>query len=451
MLSPTPPHGTAVRDSFLATVICADLIAPTQLARAEATIPADAETPADAARALVAAGLLTQFQADQLVAGRTDGFHLGAYIVLEQLGRGTRGRVYRAKHRTMNRPVAIKVLSSEFTRSSTAQDAFQREARAAGQLNHPNVVTTYDANEHAGRLYLVLELVDGPNLETLVRERGPLPVVEVCQLVRQIAAGLDHAHSKGMIHHEIKPANLLVTRPSTAVPESVVKIADFGIAKLQPAHGTTLLPGVGLPVSADYLSPEQAHSPRTSDPRADLYSLGAVMYFLLTGQPPFPDGAPDQKLRRHLREQPAQIERLRPDVPPAVAALLHQLLAKQPDARPSAAVVIERLDGLAAAAEAVCFDLPSGQSGQYSVANTQFSTSYPIPESSPWEQITTPPEGSLEVTPVAPSRPAKARSLPTPVLLHKPGTPGWVVGALALGMLLACMAGIAVLVNVMGK
>jgi serine/threonine-protein kinase len=458
MLVPTPTHGTAVRDSFLATALAADLIAPAQLVRAEAAVPADAQTPADAARALVSAGLLTNFQAERLVAGRTDGFHLGPYVIQDEIGRGAAGRVYRAKHRTMNRQVAIKVLASELTRTTAARQAFRREARAAAQLNHPNLVTAYDANEHAGRFYLVLELVDGPDLEALVRERGPLPVAEACDLIRQAAAGLDHAHARGLVHGAIKPANLHVSRPSRSVPESVVKIVDFGIAGLQPPSGNTPLPD-GLVGAADYVAPEQARDPRTADHRADLYSLGAVMYFLLTGRPPFPGGAAKQKVRGHLTGEPGRIERVRPDVPPPVAALLHQLLAKRPDARPaSAAEVVVRLEGRGAVGEAVCFDLPT-QSGQHSFASRPTSCGYPIPAiepavvpagaSSPWEQITTPTEGSLELTPVI-TRGARPVVQPTARVRTK-GVPAWRLGLLALGILMTCMTAIALLVRTMGR
>src|SRR5262249_1728951 len=253
---------------------------------------------------------------ERLVAGRTDGFHLGAYIIQEEIGHGTTGRVYRAKHRTLNRLVAVKVLAPELTRTTAAQEAFRRGARAAAQLNHPNIVTTYDANEHAGRCYLVLELVDGPDLEALVRERGPLPVAEVCDLVRQIAVGLDHAHARGTARGNRKPANLVVPRPSKTVPESVVKTSDFGAARRAPA-------------AADYLAPEQAQHP-SADHRTDLYSLGAVMYFLLTGKPPFAGGTAEQKIRRHPRERPGRIDRPRPGVPPPVAALGHPPLAQGP-------------------------------------------------------------------------------------------------------------------------
>ena len=153
MTSPAPsvsaPTAIGVR-AFLAALRSAELFAPMQLTRVEAAVPPDAATPADAARALVAAGFLTQFQAERLLAGKTDGYHLGPYVILEQVGRGTVGRVFKARHRTMNRPVAVKVVAAELTRTAAERRAFQAEVRAAAQLNHPNIVTAYDANELAG-------------------------------------------------------------------------------------------------------------------------------------------------------------------------------------------------------------------------------------------------------------------------------------------------------------
>ena len=144
MSSSTPTTSTTTSAGvrgFLAALRTADLFAPMQLARAEAAVPADAATPADAAGALVASGFLTQFQAERLLAGKTDGFHLGPYVILEQVGRGTVGRVYKARHRTMNRPVAVKIVAAELTRTATDRQAFQKEVRSAAQLNHPNIVT----------------------------------------------------------------------------------------------------------------------------------------------------------------------------------------------------------------------------------------------------------------------------------------------------------------------
>src|SRR4051794_31260047 len=165
MTAPAPP--LADRAAFLNAVAAAGLLAPGPLAKAAAALPPDAAAPR-VAEHFVQAGLLTRFQADRLLAGRTDGFVLGQYVILEQVGRGAMARVYKARHRAMNRPVAVKVLSPQLTRTPQARLAFDREVRAAAQLNHPNVVTAYDENEVGDRSYLVLEYVDGPTLDALV-------------------------------------------------------------------------------------------------------------------------------------------------------------------------------------------------------------------------------------------------------------------------------------------
>ncbi|MBA4187295.1 MAG: hypothetical protein C0467_04670 [Planctomycetaceae bacterium] len=373
---PSAPASTA-REKFLAAVRTANLFAPMQLAKVEAAVPASVATTTDAARALIAAGHLTKFQAERLLAGKTDGFHLGPYVILDQVGRGPMGRVYKARHQTMNRPVAVKVLSANLTDTAAARQAIQQEVRAAAQLNHPNIVTAYDANEIGERFYLVLELVDGPNLETLVKERGPLPISEACELLWQAAAGLEHAHSRKMLHRDIKPTNLLVSRPSKTSPEHLLKIADFGIAKFSPSAETlanTPSPGSWLG-TADYVAPEQTNHPQLADKAADLYSLGAVVYFLLTGQPPFPGGTAEEKAKRHLWEEPARLELIRPDTPPALAMLVHQMLAKHPAHRPgSAAEVVARIESLLSSfGDAISFDLPASNGGSYSFAGGHLS------------------------------------------------------------------------------
>ena len=458
-MSPTitlPSH----RVALLAAVEASGLLTPAQFAKAAAALPPDAATAVAVAAALVAAGHLTRFQADRLLAGRTDGFVLGQYVVLDQVGRGAMGRVYKAKHKSMNRLVALKVLSPDATRTAAAREGFQREVRAAARLNHPNIVTAYDANEVGDRFYLVLEYVDGPNLDTLVRGRGPLPVGEACEMVRQAACGLQHAHELGMVHRDVKPANLLAAQPSRAMPGCVVKIADFGIARVAPpSPGPAAAGRGGLLGTADYVAPEQAHDPRTADHRADLYALGGVFYFLLTGRPPFPDGDAADKVRRHLLEQPVPVNRRRPDVPPAVAEIVHRLLAKDPNARyQSAAAVASRLDVLAAAAVAaddpaglVSFDLPAVQSGQYSFTAGFLSGLHPVPaaDTSPWAQLTddatqaaigTMPH-ALELTPVAvrtgKRKPARAR-------------PVWTLAAVCGGLFVLAVA-VAVVVLRTGK
>jgi serine/threonine-protein kinase len=482
-MTPSAPAANAVRETFLAAVRAAELFTPAQLARAEAAVPADVSSPADAARALVSANLLTKFQAERLLAGKTDGYHLGPYVILDQLGRGPTGRVYKARHRTMNRPVAVKVLAAELTRTAADRQAFQNEVRAAAQLNHPNVVTAYDANELAGRFYVVVEFVDGPDLASLVKERGPLPVAEACELARQAAAGLDHAHGRGMVHRDLKPTNLLVARPKkqesgdrkqeTAGGREVdrsslspvpcplspdLKISDFGLAKLSAA-ALVRTPMPGTEAVADYVAPEQAHHPALADHRADLYSLGAVLYFLLTGRPPFAGGTLEEKVRRHLWEEPPRLELVRPDVPPALAVLIRQLLAKNPAHRPGAAAeVADRLAAIGAGfGDAVCLDLPAHAapypqavgplSAVHAVSSPHAVAPTPLPaETSPWEQMA----GAASAEEPEVEGPRRAGRTRRSRRGRNAGMPPWMVAGLAVAFLGLCLA-VAVIVKVVAK
>jgi hypothetical protein len=316
----------------------------------EAAVAALPET--DGARALVrglvAGGLLSRFQARQLLAGKASRLTLGAYCLVEPLGRGGAGRVYRAVHRTMAREVAIKVILRRVLKQSGDLDPFMREVRAAAQLQHPNIVTAYDAARSRGLHFLVMEYVAGPSLQALVKERGPLPVALACELMRQAAAALQHAHEKGVVHRDIKPANLLIAspgassaeagaddpaRPSPAARGPLLKVADFGLARLHQGAG----PGMAETISADpgtvlgtldYISPEQANSIHDTDIRSDLYSLGCTFYYALTGRVPFPSDTPMAKLLNHLTAEPPPLEALRPDAPAAVAAIYRRLLFK---------------------------------------------------------------------------------------------------------------------------
>ncbi|MFL5338911.1 MAG: serine/threonine-protein kinase, partial [Gemmataceae bacterium] len=257
------PTSTVNRDQFLARLRESGLLPPDQFAPVY-DIAASTDRGRVLARALVERGLLTRFQAEMLLAGRTDGFVLGQYRILDQIGRGGMGRVFKAEHQTMNRVVALKVLSGSLMRTDRAKQLFQREVRAAARLTHPNIVTAYDANQLGDRRYLVMEYVDGPNLQELVQERGPLPVGQACEFVRQAALGLQYAHELGMVHRDIKPANLLVQRVAPS-GDCVVKILDFGLARLYAANSDELqnsdsLPAVEAAVmgTPDFLSPEQA-------------------------------------------------------------------------------------------------------------------------------------------------------------------------------------------------
>ncbi len=286
------------------------------------------------ARFLVTEGLLTKFQAELLLAGRTSGFLLGQYRILEPIGQGGMGRVFKAVHQTMNRVVALKVLAPQQMNTERARELFKREVRAAGHLMHPNVVTAYDASCAEGRHYLAMEYVDGPNLERLVKDRGPLPAGLACEIVRQAANGLQYAHEMGMVHRDIKPGNLLAQHGPTPLSPLVVKILDFGLARLQPAvagmrsEGTILTVDNTVMGTPDYLSPEQSRNLHRVDIRADLYSLGCTFYYLLTGQVPFPGGTSLEKLVRHTAEEATPLEAYRPDLPAAVAAVVRRLMAK---------------------------------------------------------------------------------------------------------------------------
>jgi serine/threonine protein kinase len=302
------------------------------------------------ARALVQLGLLTKFQAELLLVGRTNGFVLGQYRILDQLGQGGMGRVFKAEHATMGRTVAIKVLAPQHTKTEKARQLFMREVRAAGKLMHPNIVTAHDANEADGRHYLVMEYIDGPNLDQLVRENGPLPVGQACDIVRQAASGLQCAFEHGMVHRDIKPSNLLLQRIGNTLSSGyLVKILDFGLARLgdcEQGIGNLVSEARSAPLrqkapdlvagnntlmgTPDYLSPEQARNLHMVDIRSDLYSLGCTFYFLLTGQVPFPGGTTLEKLTRHTQEEPVAIEQSRPDIPQQVADIVRCLMAKEP-------------------------------------------------------------------------------------------------------------------------
>ncbi|QJW97716.1 protein kinase domain-containing protein [Frigoriglobus tundricola] len=257
------------------------------------------------------------------------------YQVLERIGEGGMGVVYRAEHRVMGRVVALKVLGSEVTRNPTAVDRFRREVRLAARLHHAHIVTAFDADEAGGLHFLVMEFVDGVSLEKRVRDRGPLPVGLACEYVRQAAVGLQHAHDKGMVHRDIKPHNLMLAASGE------IKILDFGLACVAPADGPdpasvtaqVLTRPQTLLGTPDFLSPEQARSTVGVDGRSDIYSLGCTLYFLLTGRPPFDGVGPFAKMIAHVKEPVPDLTAVRPDAPAALADVLRTMMAKAPEDR----------------------------------------------------------------------------------------------------------------------
>ena len=422
LMPPTaPPRTHPVAPAFLAALRASGLFPPGQLEWIEA-FAARTASAEETACVMVEDGLLTRFQADRLLAGKTDGYHLGPYVVLEPVGRGPSGRVYKGRHRTMNRLVAVKVAAPELSRTAADRETLQQAARDAARINHPNVVATYDANVLGERFYLVSEFVDGPSFQALVAERGPLPPGEACELVRQAAAGLAHAHACGVAHGATKPANLLVARSSRATPAPQVKIADFGLAARAAAG-----PAVGV----------------EPDPRADVYSLGAVLYFLLAGRSP-------------ENMEPASRPMLRADVWPALAELAHQMLAARPEDRPSAAEAAARLDALAGGTPARLelpdflplpdrqFTGPFSNAIPHSPARTPAAAT-PGPTPSPWEQIT-------EETAFAADAATETCEYPAPTGLGgraAAAISGWVMIPLAAAVLAACLLAVRAVVRVM--
>lgn len=290
---------------------------------------------------------------DQWKQDDTQPLSLGQYRLLDELGRGGMGRVYKALHTIMGRVVAIKVVSPELVSDPVAVEWFRREVRASTQLNHPNIVMAYDANEAEGVHFLVMEYVHGVTLDAMVKEQGPLPISRACALIRQAALGLQHAHDKGTVHRDIKPSNLLIPlQEGDQSSEVLVKILDFGLARLhgQSKGDTIALRGqAGVLGTPDYIAPEQSRDIHSADIRSDLYSLGCVFYFALAGRVPFPSDNAMEKLIKHLLEEPEPLEKVRPDLPPALAAIVRRLMAKDPtDRYQTPAELVRELDNVSA-------------------------------------------------------------------------------------------------------
>jgi serine/threonine protein kinase len=315
------------RITFLHHLRQSRLLSDDGLAGAALRLPAT--EPAHAlASDLVAAGILTPYQAREVWEGRGERLVLGQYRVLDELGKGGFGHVYKAVHSLMGRVVALKVIAPNLVEDPRARAWFRREVLAVTQLAHPNIVMAYDANEVDGALFLVMEFVDGESLDSLVRRQGPVPVPLACEMTRQAAAALQFAHERGMVHRDVKPANLLVSRSGP----TLVKVVDFGLARLCGGAGGATLAGQtgGFFGTPDYVSPEQARDVHAADIRSDLYSLGCTLYFALTGQRPFRGETPIATIFKHIQEEPEPIESLRPDVPPELGDAVYRLMAKHP-------------------------------------------------------------------------------------------------------------------------
>jgi serine/threonine protein kinase/WD40 repeat protein len=276
---------------------------------------------------------LTRFQINQVAVGRGKELIVGPYVVLDRLGEGGMGQVFKARHQHMQRVVALKLIRKEKLANEEAVKRFYREVQAAAQLQHANIVVAYDAGPAGNTHYFAMEYIEGSDLARLIRDAGPLPSGQACDYVRQAALGLQHAHERGMVHRDIKPANLFVSWDAAGT--AVVKILDMGLARIQAAgEGEKALTQTGQVMGTpDYLAPEQAINARSADIRSDLYSLGCTLYYLLAGRPPFSGDSLAQVLLKHQMAEPEAPAGGWGEIPAEVRKVLNKLLAKEPSQR----------------------------------------------------------------------------------------------------------------------
>ncbi|HVX14592.1 MAG TPA: protein kinase [Pirellulales bacterium] len=320
--------------TFLETVERSGLVEKSQLVRSLSELERDKGAEAVNDSLIVSShlgqvGLITEWQRKRLMEGRHAGYFLGKYKLLDHLGTGGMSSVYLAEHPLMRRRVAIKVLPKQRVNDSSYLARFHREARAVASLDHPNIVRAFDVDNDGDLHYLVMEYIEGHDLKMVVERDGPLGYRVAADYIRQAADGLIHAHAAGLIHRDVKPANLLIDA------KQVVKLLDMGLARtsddidasLTKDHDERMLGTV------DYLAPEQALDSHLVDPRADLYSLGCTLYFALTGHPPFPDGTLAQRVLMHQSKEPPPISAKRPDVPAGLVEICRRMMAKSAAAR----------------------------------------------------------------------------------------------------------------------
>jgi serine/threonine protein kinase len=286
------------------------------------------------AEELVRQKVLTSYQAMMLCQRKSPGLVLGNYVILEKLGAGGMGQVFKAMHRRMERVVVLKLLPPEMTQSPVAVERFQREVKAAARLSHPNIVAAYDADEAGGVHFLIMEYVEGRDLKHVVQTEGPLTLAQAFSCVGQTARGLEHAHTAGVTHRDIKPANLLLGT------DGIVKILDMGLARLSDKDSASRavpqrdLTKLGNIVGTfHYMAPEQATGTNRIDNRVDIYSLGCTLYFLLTGKPPFEGDSMTEVLWAHLEKPIPSLATVCPGTSPALDAVFQRMLAKKADDR----------------------------------------------------------------------------------------------------------------------
>ena len=283
------------------------------------------------ARELINRNKLTEYQAKLLYQGKEDRLVFDNYVILDKIGEGGMGQVYLAEHRRMGRKVALKTLPPTMTQNVQAIRRFHREVQAAAKLSHPNVVAAFDAAESNGVHYLVMEHVEGVDLRSLVKKNGPLSVELTIDYVQQAAQGLAYAHSEGITHRDIKPSNVLLSN------KGIIKVLDMGLARMDEGSDgrtqTELTQSGAVMGTVDYMSPEQALDSKHADARSDIYSLGCMLHFLLTGKPVYGGDTVMKKLLAHRDQQIPSIKEIRSETPRGMDNLFRKMVAKRPEDR----------------------------------------------------------------------------------------------------------------------
>jgi serine/threonine-protein kinase len=329
-ISNQPKQTDAVPPDLVPLIRRSGVLSERQFEEVSAKV-ASGEYPSESRRLaerLIAERVLTDFQAGRLLRNKSHGLVVGRYVILDRLGAGGRGRVFKAQHRLMGRLAALKVIAPQIASRATSIARFYREMRLIGRLDHPNVVRAFDGDQIGDLLYIVMEYVAGRSLDYVLQHRGPLPAADVVNYMAQSALGLAHAHERGIVHRDVKPPNLLLS------DEGQVKVLDLGLSALMEADSAaSFATAAGLIVgTVNYMSPEQAMA-LDVDGRSDLFSLGCTMYQLLCGRLPFPGEALAECLTLRIKGRAVPITDFRPDLSPGLVEVMDKLMARRPEDR----------------------------------------------------------------------------------------------------------------------
>lgn len=319
-------------EDFLKAVLRSGLMDRDQLMDALRSLAKERlDDPQELAKHLIGQGKLSRFQAHKLLNGATLGLRLGPYSIQTPIGKGGMGMVYLAEDTRTGKLLAIKVLPPKRARAEERYLArFQREMEFAQRVSHPHIAQTHEVGESQGVYYIAMEYIPGQSLYRLVHTDGPITVTRAAHLFDEVGAALEHAHGLGLIHRDLKPSNIMVT------PNDHAKVLDLGLAMMEGevAEAVEVIGGKGYVVgTADYMAPEQTLDATQVDGRSDLYAVGCVLCFALTGKPPFPGGTTKDKISSHRNQVPEPVQERRPDIPAEFAEIISRLMAKKPEDR----------------------------------------------------------------------------------------------------------------------